>query len=120
MSRNKFILTLIKALAIAYIITGLLVFVTAWISYKMDFADKEINLFVTFIYIISNSVAGLYMGKCMKEKGFAWGALCGAIYGAFLMLVSVVISGGAVALSLDGLCALLLSIAGGTFGGMIS
>lgn len=120
MSKGRIAAYFVKALLIAYVITGLLVIFTAWITYKMSFSDREINLFVTFIYIIANGIGGLYIGKCMGYRRFMWGMLAGVMYVLILFIVSIICTGGFAGISLDGVCAAALCIAGGTFGGMIS
>lgn len=111
---------IIKALLIAYLLTGLLVLLAAWITFKLDFNDRAVGFMVVFIYIFVNAVAGLYIGKCIGKRQFLWGMFTGLCYGVILLLVSIIFSGGISNILMDGLCSTLLCAGGGTLGGMIS
>ena len=120
MCKGRLIIDMIKALVLAYIITGLLVLLTAWITYKFNLSDKTIGLLVTGIYIFVTAIAGLIMGKRVKSKQYLWGMLTGIAYVVILCVISIIITKGFNGVSADGLSTLLLCMAGGTLGGMIS
>lgn len=120
MTKKATVCSFLAALLIAYALTGLLVLLSAWITYKMNLSDKAVGFMVVFIYIIVNVIAGLYIGKKLKKKQFLWGMLSGALYALILFLISVVLTGGVANIAASGLCTMLLSAGGGTLGGMIS
>jgi len=119
-SYSSIIIRMLKTLLSSYIITGLLLLLLAFLLYKFQLSESKVNLSITVIYIFSSFIGGFLEGKMMKTKKFLWGTLSGLLYFFILLLVSV--SSGQ---SFDGnashfISTLLLCIAGGTLGGMLS
>lgn len=111
---------IIKALILAFFVTAILIIVFAFVMYKLRINENIIAAGVTFIYIISCALGGLYIGKVMKEKKFMWGFLVGLCYMVILVIASVIISGGINILSAKGLSLFMLCVGGGTLGGMLA
>ncbi|MGN0435455.1 MAG: TIGR04086 family membrane protein [Wujia sp.] len=120
MSKGQGALYLLKAMLIAYVITGILLFVLSWVTYKLELSDRSISAFVALIYIMSTAIASFYVGKCRKSRALVWGLVIGILYSAIVCLVSIIMSGGAVNVAADGLGTILLSIGGGVLGAFIS
>ena len=73
MGKSYGALALIKALTVAYIITGIALFILAFLMYKMGLSTSAVDFGVTFVYIFATAVGGLIVGKSMKQKKFLWG-----------------------------------------------
>ena len=120
MNKANGISSLIKALMIAYIVTGVLLFIWAFLMYKFGLKEQIVQFGVTFIYIIANAIAGVLVGRSMKQRKFLWGALVGLIYVGIVFLVSLIASGGCGMIMAEGLSTFMLCVGGGMLGGMIS
>lgn len=120
MGKSYGALALIKALTVAYIITGIALFILAFLMYKMGLSTSAVDFGVTFVYIFATAVGGLIVGKSMKQKKFLWGLFLGAIYVMIIFLVSFMLTKGVASIQGDGLSTLLLCLCGGMLGGMIS
>lgn len=110
----------IKALALAFFVTALLIVIFAFFMFKFNISENVIALAVTLIYIISCCVGGFFIGKLMGEKKFMWGLLVGGLYLAILLVLSVIIGGENSLLSGNILSLILLCLGGGTLGGMVA
>ena len=84
----------VKPLAASYIVTVLLMFLLAFVLYKMKLSSSQASLGVTAIYLLSCAVGGFITGKQMRNRRLLWGLLSGALYFAVLLLLSLAVSGG--------------------------
>ena len=84
----------VKTLAASYIVTVLLMFLLAFVLYKMKLSSSQASLGVTAIYLLSCAVGGFITGKQMRNRRLLWGLLSGALYFAVLLLLSLAVSGG--------------------------
>lgn len=120
MTKTYGLASVIKALIVAYIVTGVLLFALAFLMYKLGLSESAVDFGVTFIYIFATAVGGLLVGKSMKQKKFLWGCLVGALYVMIIFLASFMMTRGVAAIAGDGISTLLLCLGGGMLGGMIS
>ena len=74
------ILALLKCLLGAYVITGLLLLLTAGLLYKCNLSEKVIDIAIIAIYVISSLLAGLFYSKGAKSRRFLWGMGAGVAY----------------------------------------
>ena len=100
--------------------TGLCILILAFSLYKFGLSENAIELGVTFIYILSTAIGGLFLGKCVEHRRFLWGMLLGLVYVFVLMFVSCIAHGGVGGICESGLSTMLLCLAGGTLGGILS
>lgn len=63
MSKNAKPLLMMKALVLAYAVTGILLLVLAFLLYKLGLGESQVNLGIMVIYILSSLLGGFYMGK---------------------------------------------------------
>lgn len=117
---NQRIGHVIKALAISFFTTALLIVVFAFVMFKFNISENIIALGVTVIYIISCGLGGFYIGRAMGERKFMWGLLIGALYLMVLLVLSAIIGGDKSLLSGNILSLVLLCLGGGTLGGMLA
>ena len=100
MDMGKKGLYMIQSLVFAYIATGILLCLLAFIIYQSN--------------------AGMIIGKKIGKRKFLWGFFVGVLYFAILTLISVVFQENTVIFSTERITALFLCIAGGTLGGMLA
>ena len=100
MGPEKKVLYIVQSLVAAYIVTGLLLCLLAFIVYQSNTGTKMANLGITLTYIFASILAGMII--------------------AILTLISVVFQENTVIFSTERITALFLCIAGGTLGGMLA
>ena len=61
MSKNAKPLLMMKALVLAYAVTGILLLVLAFLLYKLGLGESQVNLGIMVIYILSSLLGGFYM-----------------------------------------------------------
>ena len=114
MGPEKKVLYIVQSLVAAYIVTGLLLCLLAFIVYQSNTGTKMANLGITLTYIFASILAGMIIGKKIGKRKFLWG------FFAILTLISVVFQENTVIFSTERITALFLCIAGGTLGGMLA
>lgn len=114
------IMTLLKSLIFAYLITGLMLLILALLLYKMNFDEGKVTIGIIVVYILSCFLGGNLMGRKVGEKKFLWGLGLGVAYFVLLLGISTLVQPG----SMTGVNYLLTSLAmcagGGMLGGMLS
>lgn len=117
---GKKILTTLKVLALAYVLTGLLMLLSTFIMYKLKLSGEQTRLFAMVIYGVTTIVAGLIYGKIKGNKRLLNGAFMGLIYFAVLLVVSFIINRGFSDGLQENIISLIICVAGGSIGGIIS
>ena len=104
----------------AYIVTAVILFLLAFLLYKLSLSEQIVSIGIIITYALSSFLAGFLTGKRMKQKRFLWGLIMGLAYFVVLLLISAIVnkSLGAVADSL--FTTLMLCVGGGMLGGMLS
>ena len=111
---------LIKSLLAAYIVTGLLLLLLALLLYKLQLSESVVNIGIIAIYVAACFLGGFLEGKMMKTRKFLWGGAFGLLYFAVLAVISLAVGQGFSGSSSHFVTTLLLCMAGGTLGGMVS
>ncbi len=111
---------MLKALLSAYIITGFLLLFLAFLLYKFQLSEGKVNIGIIVIYALASFLGGFLEGKMMKTRKFLWGAAAGFFYFAILAFISLAVSRGFSGGSSHFVTTLILCMAGGTLGGMLS
>lgn len=111
---------ILKALLTAYIFTGILLVLIAFLLYKFYLSEEFVTGAIIVVYVVSTFVGGFVMGKLAKTRKFFWGLIVGLLYFALLLLITL-----GIYRSLDGsgsnvVTTLLLCAGGGMLGGMLS
>jgi putative membrane protein (TIGR04086 family) len=120
MSFSSKLLSLLKALLVSYILTGVMLLAVALALYKFGIGESMVNLAIIIVYVLSSFVGGLLAGKLVKEKKFLWGLILGLTYMTVICLVSFILNGTISLASTSALTALMLCVGGGMLGGMLS
>lgn len=113
-------LYIVQSLIVAYIVTGILLCILAFIMYQSNAGIKIANLGITLTYILVSILAGMLVGNKIKKRKFLWGMLVGMLYFAILTFISVIFEEDLVIFSTERITAFFLCIAGGTLGGMLA
>ena len=113
-------LVYIKYMAITFLITMVLLVITAFFWYKTDMSPTVVSGMLVAAYIISNFIGGWMIGKKAEKRKFLWGLLLGVGY--FLVVFLISFLGNAYMLGdiQDLILAGVLCVLSGMFGGMVS
>ena len=111
---------LIKSLLAAYIVTGLLLLLLALLLYKLQLSESVVNIGIIAIYVAACFLGGFLEGRMMKTRKFLWGGAFGLLYFAVLAIISLAVGQGFSGSSSHFVTTLILCMAGGTLGGMVS
>ena len=111
---------MIKILLISYLMTGILLLILAFLLYKLDIGENQVNLGILVTYIISCFGGGFLLGKKVENRRFLWGMGLGAGYALLLTLVTLTTERGFQGNSKELLLNYFLCIFGGALGGMLS
>ena len=107
-------------LLIAYLVTGLLLLLLAFLAYKANLSEQGTRIGIFVIYIVSSFVAGFITGKKSKKRKFLFGALMGICYFLVLLALSIGIHDKAAPGASSKWIGALLCMGGGMLGGMLS
>lgn len=107
-----------KIILFMYILTGLLLFFLAFLMYKMDLGDNQINLGIIIIMVVCTFIGGILAGKAFREKRFVYGAIIGLLYFLILVIISSLMQKN-VKLANDVITMFFICVGSGTLGGML-
>ncbi len=117
---NKIVMKVLSTLLIMYIVTGALLFLLAFLLYKMELEENIVTIGIMVIYVISGLLGGIIIGKRMKTRRFLWGIVVGAAYFLVLMIGSILMNRGLTSDGLHVMMTLLMCMGAGMIGGMVS
>lgn len=113
-------LVIISTLLIMYVITGLALLALALLLFKMQLSENIVSISIMVIYIISCLIGGLVAGRRLKIRRFLWGVAVGAVYFAVLLIGSLLMNRGISSDAVHVVTTLIMCMAAGMIGGMIS
>ena len=61
---------MMKALLLAYMVTGILLLGLAFLLYKLGLGESQVNLGIMITYILSCLIGGFYMGRKERPAAF--------------------------------------------------
>ncbi len=111
---------LLKSLLCAYIISGILLLLLAFLLYKFNLDEGKVAAGIIMIYVVSTFAGGFIIGKLSGIRKFLWGLTCGILYFGLLLLVSVGLYRSLQGNGANVLTTFLLCAGGGMLGGMVS
>ena len=117
---NSKMKVVLKSLLFSYLLTGILLVLSAFALYKLRLKESQVVIVVNVIYIITCLLGGFLMGKGIRQRRFFWGFLLGALYFLVLFLVSTVMGKGLTGDIRQILTTLAVCAFSGTVGGMMS
>ena len=113
-------LVIISTLLIMYVITGLALLALALLLFKMQLSENIVSISIMVIYIISCLIGGLVADRRLKVRRFLWGVAVGAVYFAVLLIGSLLMNRGISSDAVHVVTTLIMCMAAGMIGGMIS
>lgn len=115
---TSIIIQITKALLLAYVITGVLLVILAFLLYRFQLTEKVIAVGIILIYIVATFIGGFVLGKYVKVKKYFWGMISGGVYVILLFLITFgvyrMFDSGEV------ITTIILCTCSGTIGGMLS
>ena len=118
--KQKLVKDIFKILFLMYVITLVLLLLLALVLYKMEVSQIVTKVWLIAVYVISGFLGGFLIGKRTKSQKFLWGLLVGAVYFLILLAVSVILYRGLSGDWIHLFTTMVLCMASGTVGGMIS
>ncbi len=115
---NLAALKILTSLFIAFAISIILLLSFALLITYTDFGDKNLNLVILSINIISVIIAGSDAAKILKKNGWLWGMLMGFIYAFILNIIGLIIFKKIIFTSRN-MTNFLICISSGAVGGII-
>ena len=119
-SRENVTMKILSTLLIMYVITGAALLVLALLLYKMQLSENAVSIGIMIIYVSSGLLGGFIAGKRLKTRRFLWGVLMGAVYFLVLFAGSVIMNRGISSDALHIMTTLVMCMAAGMIGGMLS
>lgn len=113
------ILFMLKAVAVSYIISFVLLFAAALFATFQSVSDTIVFILANLVTALGTAIAGFSAGRHFDSKGIFFGAGCGIIYTLILCLAGNLIAAGTnhgssffVALAIGIICGAVGGIAG--------
>ena len=119
-NKDNVAMKLLSTLLIMYVVTGVALLILALLLYKMQLSEKAVSIGIMVIYVIAGLLGGLIAGKRIKTKRFLWGLLLGAVYFLVLFIGSFLLNRGIESDVLHIVTTLVMCMASGMIGGMLS
>lgn len=110
----------IKILFLMYLVTFILLLLLAFVIFKLETTELVTKIWLIAVYVISGFLGGFLIGKRTKSKKFLWGFFIGLFYFVILFAVSLLLYRGLTGDFMHLFTTMVLCIASGTIGGMIS
>lgn len=90
--QNTKVVAFVRALLFAYIVSGLLLLLLAFLMLKADLSNTIVSGGIIAVYILSCFVGGFLMGKSGEQKRFVWGLITGILYFVILIIISIIMN----------------------------
>lgn len=110
----------LKCLLFSYIVTTILLFLLAFLLYKLQWKESVVAVAIIVIYVAATFFAGFLAGKKMQSRKFLWGLMMGGAYFLVLAVLSLAVNKTMGLQGTDFATTFFLCAGGGMFGGMVS
>ena len=120
LKRNPVIMLLVKAVLLSFIVSAILLLITSALMLGSNMSASFVGVFVIAIYIISNFLSGLIMGKGMEQRKFLWGIVSGLMYFVVIFVLSIFVMSTKDFSLMATIRTLLICTISGMVGGMVS
>lgn len=111
--------TFLKNLLIAFLISGGLLFLLAFLVYRLELKENVVSIAIILVYVLSNLTAGILLGKKQQSRKFLWGLLEGTAYFVILVVVSLIVNKSTADVAGNFFFTLLICAGSGMLGGML-
>lgn len=115
---NQKVMWVLKSLLASYVISGMLLVLLSLLLYKFNLSQAKVTVGIIIVYVISTFCGAFILGKLMEVKQYLWGLALGLLYFTVLLLITVGVYGSLEDTQI--LSTLILCMASGTIGGMLS
>ena len=119
MSASQKFMGVVKGLILSYLLTIIMLFITAVVVYKVGISDKVLGILVVVIYIVATFAGGFVTGRKVREKRFLWGRVYGLTYISVALTVSVLFTGSGDREGIAVITKCIMCVAGGMLGAML-
>lgn len=116
---KKNMVQMVKGLVLAYMISGLILVILAFLMYRMDLSEGVLRGVIIVAYVLSCFISGMVVSACREGRRYLWGLLQGFLYYVVLFVVSMICNRVAFSEIPGILPALFLCCFGGMLGGML-
>lgn len=89
---NTKLLAFLRTLLFSYIISGLLLFLLAFLMLKINLSGAIVSGGIIAIYVLSCFTGGFIMGKNSQQRRFVWGLITGLLYFLILIILSAIMN----------------------------
>lgn len=117
---RTYIVSILKALIISYVISAASLLVLAGLLYWLDIGEAHIQIGVIAANIASCVIGGFYVGRKMKKREFLWGLIVGVLYYSIHIAAVIAVEGVQPERIVPGTALALLCMGSGMLGGMLS
>ena len=114
------IMSLVKGLIAAYLITGVLLLLLAFLLFRLDLDEGQVTIGILAIYVLSCFIGGFLAGKWSGSQKFLWGMGLGLAYFLLLTAVSALTDPGLAEGWKGILTSFIMCMGSGMLGGMLS
>ena len=87
-------LKFISTLLIMYVLTGVMLFILAFLLYRFKLSENMVSVGIMGVYILAGFLGGMIVGRRMGSRCFLWGLAVGSIYFCILFAGSVILEKG--------------------------
>lgn len=117
---GKKIVSILKVLVLSYVITAVLLLLAAFVMYKAGIGESRMRIFVMVIYGIVTIISGFVYGRTRGGRRLFNGCLIGLLYFAVLTVISCIVNHGFYDDMKKAAISMIICIAGGAIGGIMS
>lgn len=112
--------TILQSLLFAYAMTGIFLFLLAFLVYKFEWKEIHVTAGILLIYVLASLLGGHMSAKTARKNRIPAGALTGMAYFILLVIVSCAVR-GALEMSVPYLfTTFAMCFGGGLLGGIFS
>ncbi len=119
MKNYERVVSLLKGVFIAYIVTGIMLLIMAFLLYKFNLSETVVDVGILICYVVSSLLAGMCYAINAKSRKFAWGMLAGFVYYAVLLVISIGVEADFQLFSISSITTLFICTGSGMLGGML-
>ena len=117
---RNYVISILKALIISYVISAAALLVLAGLLYWLDIAASQLQVGVIATYIGSCLIGGFYIGRKMKKREFLLGLIIGVLYYSIHISAVIAMEGVQPEKIVPGTALAMLCMGSGMLGGMLS
>lgn len=111
---------ILQCLFLGYFLTVLLLFLLAFLLYRMQLSEKAVSAGIMMIYLAASFLSGFMAGRKAGSRKFLWGLVQGILYFVVLLVVTLITKHAVSGLGRDLAVTFTMCAGAGMLGGMLS